>query len=252
MPEILYSAPAVAITTLIGLALVAATLRELWREWHDQPPEHPHVKRYFFDHFCRWNAVLRAAHSKKRGGKAMQSNKNAEITSYGGEALRMNDEGRLQVDAAAADEAEEPVNEWDTFPADEDGIIEGSNQYIASAHTGCYIRCPKCGEMVESMYTGFDSQEEADLHALALCPHCREERKRQIISKKREKDKAGQKRKRIVRYIVATAATIAQSAIVTVMAATDPDRNIARLALSLFCSMVVWASCIGGWMADKE
>ena len=36
MPEILYSAPAVAITALIGLALVAATLRELWREWHDQ------------------------------------------------------------------------------------------------------------------------------------------------------------------------------------------------------------------------
>ena len=27
-----------------GLALVAATLRELWREWHDQPPEHPHVR----------------------------------------------------------------------------------------------------------------------------------------------------------------------------------------------------------------
>lgn len=44
MPEILYSAPAVAITTLIGLALVAATLRELWREWHDRPPEHPHVR----------------------------------------------------------------------------------------------------------------------------------------------------------------------------------------------------------------
>lgn len=44
MPEILYSAPAVAITALIGLALVAATLRELWREWHDRPPEHPHVR----------------------------------------------------------------------------------------------------------------------------------------------------------------------------------------------------------------